>query len=188
MAKKERILMGERLKSLRVSANKTQKEVADFVGVSIAVYSSYENDTREPSLSTVTKLADYYRKTIDFLVTGKENHTDRTGMSENTIDALALITKTNDDIARCVDNLLSSEKFGQAMTHLTASWLMELQKTESPQIANLIEHLNTFGLLAGKKSMENIDARASQRMIQEWFLYRSKTLICEAFDDYMKEV
>ena len=188
MAKKERVLMGERLKTLRESASKTQREVADFVGVSVAVYSSYENDIREPSLSTVTKLADYYRKTIDFLVSGKENHTDRTGMSESAIDALALINKTNDDIARCVDNLLSSEKFGQAMTYLTASWLMEVQKTESAQIADLIENLDIFGLLAGKKSMENNDARASQRMIQEWLLYRSKTFICEAFDDYMKEV
>ena len=72
MTKKERVLIGERMKTLRKSANKMQKEVADFVGVSVAVYSLYETNINEPSLLTVSKLADYFNVTIDYLVNGKK--------------------------------------------------------------------------------------------------------------------
>jgi transcriptional regulator with XRE-family HTH domain len=57
----------ERLKSCRKSMNKTQKQVADFLGVSIRAYQHYELNDREPPLSKAVALADFFDVSLDYL-------------------------------------------------------------------------------------------------------------------------
>lgn len=57
-----------RIRSLREKACKTQKEVADGVGVSEREYGHYETGYRLPKIETLIKLADYFNVTIDYLV------------------------------------------------------------------------------------------------------------------------
>jgi transcriptional regulator with XRE-family HTH domain len=66
-------LIGEKLKKLR--GKKTQEEVAKAIGISRARYSHYENERSEPDSEILQKLADYYKVTIDYLLTGKELNT-----------------------------------------------------------------------------------------------------------------
>lgn len=63
-------MLDGRLKSLR--GKRTQEEVAKQIGVSRARYSHYENGRSEPDYETLKKLADYYKVTIDYLLTGTE--------------------------------------------------------------------------------------------------------------------
>ncbi len=63
-------MIGGRLKSLR--GKKTQEEVANHIGVSRARYSHYENGRSEPDYDTPQKLADYFKVSTDYLLTGKE--------------------------------------------------------------------------------------------------------------------
>lgn len=63
-------MIGGRLKSLR--GKKTQEEVANHIGVSRARYSHYENGRSEPDYDTLQKLADYFKVSTDYLLTGKE--------------------------------------------------------------------------------------------------------------------
>lgn len=64
-------MLGGRLKHLR--GKRTQEEVAKQIGVSRARYSHYENGRSEPDYETLKKLADYYKVTIDYLLTGAEH-------------------------------------------------------------------------------------------------------------------
>lgn len=57
----------ERLRELRLSNGLTQKELAEYLGISIASYSLYELGKREPSLMILEKIAKYYHTTIDDL-------------------------------------------------------------------------------------------------------------------------
>ena len=57
-----------RLKELRESKGLTQKEVAEIIGYSEISYSRYENGKREPDISTLCKLANYFNVTIDYLI------------------------------------------------------------------------------------------------------------------------
>ena len=52
----------ERLKALR--GNKTQKEVADSIGISQSTYAMYETAQRVPSDENKRKIAAYYNKTV----------------------------------------------------------------------------------------------------------------------------
>lgn len=57
-----------RLKELRESKGLTQKEVAEIIGYSEISYGRYENGKREPDISTLCKLAEYFNVTVDYLI------------------------------------------------------------------------------------------------------------------------
>ena len=57
-----------RLKELRESKGLTQKEVAEIIGYSEISYARYEKGEREPDISTLCKLANYFNVTVDYLI------------------------------------------------------------------------------------------------------------------------
>lgn len=59
------------LKELRKCRNLNQKDVADYLGITQQAYQKYEYGTSEMSGSTITKLADFYGVTTDYLL-GRE--------------------------------------------------------------------------------------------------------------------
>ena len=61
----------ERLLELRKSRGLKQQEVADGVSISLRAYRYYESGEREPQLSVLIKLADFYDVSLDELV-GRE--------------------------------------------------------------------------------------------------------------------
>jgi len=65
-------LFGERLKMLREKAGVSQQKIADMVGLTQQAVGKWENDKAEPDLATVTKLADFFDCSTDYLL-GKTN-------------------------------------------------------------------------------------------------------------------
>ena len=60
-----------KLQNLRKMRGKTQKELADYLGVERSTYAKYESGDSEPTFETLTKLAEYFQVTTDFLL-GRE--------------------------------------------------------------------------------------------------------------------
>lgn len=58
----------EHLAELRQGHGLSQKEVAKAVDISLPSYQRYEYGTREPTLSTLIALADFYDISLDELV------------------------------------------------------------------------------------------------------------------------
>lgn len=58
---------GETLKELRISMGVKQTDLAKAVGVSKGCISLWENNLREPTLSCLLALADYFQVTLDEL-------------------------------------------------------------------------------------------------------------------------
>ena len=61
-----------KLRELRLDSEKTQAELALFLGTSRQVYANYENGINEPSLDTLARLADFFECSIDYLL-GRED-------------------------------------------------------------------------------------------------------------------
>ena len=61
----------EHLLKLRTERNLLQKDVAAETGLSLHTYQRYEYGEREPQLSALIKLADYYNLSLDELVCRK---------------------------------------------------------------------------------------------------------------------
>ena len=58
----------ERLKELRLEKELGQEELANNVGLSHGIISLWENGLREPKMSNLILLAQYFDVTIDYLV------------------------------------------------------------------------------------------------------------------------
>ena len=62
------LIMNNKLKELRKEKGLSQKEIANFIGVSVSAYSNYEQGIREPSYDILIKIAKFYKVSTDFLL------------------------------------------------------------------------------------------------------------------------
>ncbi len=60
------------LKIVRKERNLNQLKVAFDLNISREALSHYENGKREPSLSMLNKMSEYFNVSIDYLINGKE--------------------------------------------------------------------------------------------------------------------
>ena len=63
----------ETLSALRKARGVSQRQAASELGISQALLSHYENGAREPGLSFICKVCDYYSVTADYLL-GRSAH------------------------------------------------------------------------------------------------------------------
>lgn len=61
------ISFGERLQSLRLDQDLSQKEFSGRIDVTPATISNYENDVHTPSIEKALKIADYFDASLDYL-------------------------------------------------------------------------------------------------------------------------
>ena len=66
------VSFGERLKELRIEKNVGQIELAKALNLSKGIISLWENNLREPKLSNLILLAQFFNVSIDYLA-GLEN-------------------------------------------------------------------------------------------------------------------
>jgi DNA-binding XRE family transcriptional regulator len=75
-------LKAEREKRKAIDPKWTQGYVADLIGVARPTYTAYENGTKQPPMETVSKLADLFNVSTDYLH-GKTNDPSPTGKKED---------------------------------------------------------------------------------------------------------
>ena len=61
------MIIGKRLKHLRISANFNQSEIATILNVSQRTISNWENDVAQPSYELTKKMAIIYNVSVDYL-------------------------------------------------------------------------------------------------------------------------
>lgn len=65
--------IGERIRKVRKSSQRSQKQLAELIHVEPNTISAYESGTRRPSLDVVVLLAKALHVSTDYLILGKEN-------------------------------------------------------------------------------------------------------------------
>ena len=68
------LYIAEMLVDQRKQAGKLQEELAEYCGVSKSSVSKWENGTSRPSIYQLPKIADFYKITIQKLLTGNEKY------------------------------------------------------------------------------------------------------------------
>lgn len=63
----------ERLEFLKTEKNIKQKDVSSSLKIPLRTYQRYEYGEREPSMSTLIALADYFDVSLDYLVGRSDN-------------------------------------------------------------------------------------------------------------------
>ena len=67
------VRLPERLTTLRKEHDKTQDEMARFLGITRPAYTAYETGRRQPDYETLIKLADFFNVPIDWIL-GRTNN------------------------------------------------------------------------------------------------------------------
>lgn len=81
--------LGEKIKSLRKSKNMTQKDLADRIGVSKSIISSYESGIRYPSYDVLVKMARIFHVSTDYLLgIEKKRVLDASALTDDEIEAI----------------------------------------------------------------------------------------------------
>lgn len=81
-----------RLKALRTDKGLSQKEMAEYLGISQPAYANYERQAREADYETLKKLADYFNVTTDYLL-GREDKTTLTTKDKKEITEILESTR-----------------------------------------------------------------------------------------------
>ncbi|NFO71747.1 helix-turn-helix transcriptional regulator, partial [Clostridium botulinum] len=58
----------DRLKGLREDRDLTQDQIADILKITRSAVANYENGIREPDISLLVKIADYFNISLDYLL------------------------------------------------------------------------------------------------------------------------
>ena len=85
-------MLNEKIKSLRLSYNITQVELAKRLGVSKQCVSNWENDNVQPSIEMLVKIARFFKVSCDYLLEFDCSRTiDVNGLSETETAHIKLI-------------------------------------------------------------------------------------------------
>jgi len=87
------INLGTRLKALRLEKCMTQSVVAQRVGVSKAMISSYELEQRSPSYEVLIKLAALFNVTTDYLLGVEKVAMNYNGLTDKEVRAVVNIVE-----------------------------------------------------------------------------------------------
>ena len=66
------IIKFENIRSLRIDGSHTQKQIAEYLGISQNTYSQYEIGVLNYPVDVLMKLADFYEVSVDYLL-GRTN-------------------------------------------------------------------------------------------------------------------
>ena len=79
-------MLGEQIKSLRMSRGLNQVEMAQIFGVTKQSVSNWENGNIMPSIDMLIKIASFFSVSTDYLLGLSENHALNTdGLSESQV-------------------------------------------------------------------------------------------------------
>jgi transcriptional regulator with XRE-family HTH domain len=120
----ERML--EPLSELRKERKWSLQETADQLGIAKSTYAGYESGYREPSLQSLSQIADLFETTVDYIL-------GRTGEKQGPIDISALMTAH--DSSLLIDGVpLTSEELMEFVAFVRMKRLVKTEKRrdESP--------------------------------------------------------
>jgi SOS-response transcriptional repressor LexA len=79
-------MIGKKMQELRKAKKMSTTDVADAIGIKPRTYLSYETEEREPNLSVINAIADYYDVTVDYLL-GRECNPKRLNQRDEELEA-----------------------------------------------------------------------------------------------------
>ena len=68
------MMIGDRIKQLRIDAKMTQPELAKKLDVTRSAVAAYENNSRQPSFQILIRLAHIFNVSTDYLLLGNDNN------------------------------------------------------------------------------------------------------------------
>lgn len=107
-------MLKDNLKRLRESKGLTKRELCEKTGISERAYLTYEYGEREPKISVVEKLADFYGVTTDYILerdtslTSFEEIISKMNENSNTMDVIEMYGQLPENVQQAIIDFMSS--------------------------------------------------------------------------------
>ena len=103
----------ENLKNLRNEKRVSQKKMAEIMGVSQQTISNYENREIEPDIELLSRMADYFETSIDYLVgrteiRGKTEDLEIFEISNDEVGMIKQYRSLSEKERKCIDLILQT--------------------------------------------------------------------------------
>ena len=85
----------KRLKELRNQRGLTQTQIGELIGVSCVTIARYEAGEREPSNAKITKLADFFGVSVDYLM-GRDEPQDQNTLAGQWDEEISLLSQLDE--------------------------------------------------------------------------------------------
>ena len=103
--------MGERIKQLRKENGMTQTALAEALGVTKGTVSTWETNSRTPSLETLNSMSDIFQRSFDYIM-GKSDDATPRAQSEESLENLAL-SQVEDDLTEYALKYVRLDGYGR---------------------------------------------------------------------------
>ncbi|MFR6090003.1 MAG: helix-turn-helix domain-containing protein [Anaerobutyricum hallii] len=104
-------MFAERIKMLRKEKGITQVELAEAMGLSKGTIAMWEVGKREATFDTLCKLAEFFGKSIDYILGRSDDNSDE-AYNEEVIDRI-LDVQPEEDVIKCINDYLRLDNYGQ---------------------------------------------------------------------------
>ena len=104
-------MFAERIKMLRKEKGITQVELAEAMGLSKGTIAMWEVGKREATFDTLCKLAEFFGKSIDYILGRSDDNSDG-AYNEEVIDRI-LDVQPEEDVIKCINDYLRLDNYGQ---------------------------------------------------------------------------
>ena len=98
-------MFGDRLRELRKKNNVSQEKLGEYLGVTNTAIYSWEINSNQPSIETLTKLAEYFNVTTDYLL----------GFNQDDLDKIAKLKSACQEAGLMTGQDFTLEEFEKAM-------------------------------------------------------------------------
>ncbi|MBD5464771.1 MAG: helix-turn-helix transcriptional regulator [Lachnospiraceae bacterium] len=109
--------MGEILAELRKDKHLLQKDLADYLSISIGTVSNYETGTHEPDFETLCKLADFFQVSTDYLLGRTDLPYDVRKLNEPVRNGITISDITHTLLNMSQENLDSVLEYMELLTY-----------------------------------------------------------------------
>ncbi|HCT6554224.1 TPA: helix-turn-helix transcriptional regulator [Enterococcus faecalis] len=141
-------IFGLRLKQLRKEKGITLDALADSIGTTKTTLSRYENGTRSPKISILTKLAEYFKVDVTWL-SGLDNNEN-----EQEINITPIFTKLTKENKQDVYNY-AEQKLAKQENEPTNK-IAHLPKKDKEEVIDLAAHSEIDGRIYSKEEIKGI--------------------------------
>lgn len=107
-------MLKDNLKQIRESKGLTKRELCEKTGISERAYLTYEYGEREPKISVIEKLADFYGVTVDYLL-GRDTVLNpfveilsRISENSKTMDVIEMYGQLPENVQQAIIDFMSS--------------------------------------------------------------------------------
>lgn len=156
---------GQKIKSLRIKANLTQKDLADKMNVTFQTVSKWESDTNEPDIASIKELAKIFGCSFEYLFNDEE---EQISNQEQEISKETIAEKPKVLIATCKEcgktiyqgetthNIQQSTPGGmKEMVIICDECFTRHEKEEEKRIAEINDSLAQLETKKEKKGIQN---------------------------------